>query len=195
MSEESKRTPFDDSEPSGQGPLADDGREDAEISELEKLSAELAEKTLEVEQSRDAFLRERAELENFKKRMQRDKGEALRFAAEPIVRELLPVIDNLERAVEHSVTSGDGGPLVEGVRLVLKSALEILENHGVRRIDADGQLFDPNLHEAIAQVEDAGREANEVVQQYRPGYQLHERLLRPAQVSVATRPAVAQGDE
>jgi len=186
MSEELKRTPFEDAEPesSERGELA---------GEVQRLSEELAAKTAEAEQNRDSFLRERAELENFKKRMQREKGEALRFAAEPIVRELLPVIDDLERAVDAA--EDDDNPLLAGVRLVLKSALAILENHGVRRIDADGQPFDPHLHEAIAQVNHPQLEANQVVQQFRPGYQLHERLLRPAQVSVASGMSGGSGGE
>ena len=85
----------------------------------------------------DLFLRERAEVENFKKRMQREKAEALRFASEPLVRDLLPVVDNLERAVEHA--DGNGQSVLEGVRLVLKSLLDILERHGVKRLEAVGE--------------------------------------------------------
>jgi molecular chaperone GrpE len=191
MSEETRRTPF------GEDVAAEDGErpEGGDLAaEVQRLNEELAAKAAEAEQNRDAFLRERAELENFKKRMQREKGEALRYAAEPIVRELLPVIDNLERAVESAAVEGDD-PLLEGVRLVLKSALGILENHGVRRIDAGGQSFDPHLHEAIAQVDHPALAANQVVEQYLPGYQLHERLLRPAQVSVATGAAEQGGEE
>src|SRR5215831_12602288 len=94
---------------------------------IERLSAELSAKTEDAARNRDLYLRERAELENFKKRMQREKSEALRFAIEPLARDLLPVIDNLERAIDHADAGGNGRPLVEGVRLVLKSALEVLE--------------------------------------------------------------------
>lgn len=146
---------------------------------------ELADKTAEAERYRDLYLRERAEVENFKKRMQRDKAEALRFANEPLIRDLLPVIDNLERAVEHAESGGNGQPLVEGVRLVLRSALEVLERHGVKRVDAAGQSFDPARHEAVAQVPGGDRGPNQVVDQFAPGYLLHDRLLRPAQVSVS----------
>ena len=158
--------------------------------QVERLTQELAAKSAEAERNLDQHLRERAELENFKKRRQREQGQALRFAAEPLVRELLPVIDNLERAVEHAGSGGNGQPLVEGVRLVLNSALEVLERHGVTRVEAGGEAFDPARHEAVAQVLDPDREPNQVVEQFLPGYTLHDRLLRAAQVSVSTKPAV-----
>jgi molecular chaperone GrpE len=157
---------------------------------VERLRAELAEKTEELGRNRDLYLRERAELENFKKRMQREKSEALRFAIEPLARDLLPVIDNLERAVEHAEAGGNGQPLVEGVRLVLKSALEVLERHGVKRIEAVDGPFDPVRHEAVMQVPDARRAPNQVVEQFEPGYSLHDRLIRAARVSVSTKPSV-----
>ncbi len=166
-----------------------DGEESVDAT-VTRLQGELAAAAAEAERSHDRYLRERAELENVKKRLQRDKSEALRFANEALVRDLLPAIDNLERAVEHAEGGEAGQALGEGVRLVLKSALAVLERHGVRRIEAIGQPFDPTLHEAIAQVPDPAREPNHVVQQFLPGYLLHERLLRPAQVSVSTTPSV-----
>jgi molecular chaperone GrpE len=165
-------------------------------SEPERLERQLAEKTAEAERYRDLYLRERAELENFKKRMQRDKSEALRFASESLIRDLLPVIDNLERAVEHAEGGGNGQPLVEGVRLVLRSALEVLERHGVTRVEAAGEPFDPTRHEAVAQVPGGDRGPNQVVDQFAPGYLLHDRLLRPAQVSVSReKPVENPGDD
>jgi molecular chaperone GrpE len=157
---------------------------------IEQLRRQLAEKEAEAAASLDRYLRERAELENMKKRLLREKTEAVRFACESLVRELLPIIDNLERAVEHAEGGGNGQSLVEGVRLVLKGAMDLLERNGVRRIEAKGARFDPNLHEALLQVPDAGRQPNQVVEQFLPGYQMHDRLLRPAQVSVSTQPPV-----
>lgn len=158
--------------------------------QVERLTQALAAKTAELEQEQDRYLRERADLENFKKRLQRDKAEALRFSSESLLRELIPVIDNLERAVEHAEAGGTEQPLLAGVRMVLKSALEVLSRHGVTRLDVVGAAFDPAVHEAIAQVPDAAGEPNRVVQQFLPGYRLHERLLRPAQVSVSRKPPV-----
>ena len=157
----------------------------AGMDEITALRAQLGEKEKEAKANYDLFLRERADLENFKRRMQREKTEALRFANEPLMRDLLPVIDNLERAVAHAQGGGNGQPLVEGVTLVLRSFLETLEKHGVSRMSAKGQLFDPTKHEAMAQVENSTVTPNMVVDEYAPAYLLHDRLLRPALVTVA----------
>jgi len=154
---------------------------------VQRLTEELAAKTREAAENYDRFLRERADLENVKKRMQRERADALRYCTEALVRDLLPVIDDLERTVEHAEGGGNGQPLVEGARLILKKAIDVLERHGVQRIEANGQPFDPALHEAITQVFGPDREPNQVVDQFRAGYRLHDRLLRPAQVSVSAK--------
>lgn len=168
----------------------DEGQGDSPEQAIERLTAELAEKTAEAARNWELYVRERAETENFKKRLQREKAEALRFAVEPLAKDLLPVIDNLERAVDHAASGGNGQPLLEGVRLVLKNALDVLERHGVTRVEATGGPFDPNRHEAVMQVPDVRRPPNQVVEQFAPGYTLHDRLLRPATVSVSTKPPV-----
>jgi molecular chaperone GrpE len=117
--------------------------------------------------------------------MQRDKAEALRFANEPLIRDLLPILDNLERAVSHAQGGGNSQPLVEGVSLVLRSFLDMVEKHGVSRMSAKGQLFDPAKHEAMAQIENTEVVPNTVVDEYVPAYLLHDRLLRPARVVIA----------
>ena len=142
----------------------------------------------EARQSHERWLRERADLENLKKRAARERAETARFANEAMLKDLLPVVDNLERAVEHARSGGNGQPLVDGVALVLKALLDVLERHGVTRIQAKGTAFDPAHHEAMAQVETAEHEPNVVVAEHQPGYRLHERLLRPALVSVAKAP-------
>jgi molecular chaperone GrpE len=185
-------------DPKSSGPVAgpragdqgDDGRGEGPEATVERLTEELAEKTAESARNWDLYLRERAETENFKKRMQREKSEALRFAVEPLARDLIPVIDNLERALDHAASGGNGQPLLEGVRLVLKNALDVLERHGVARIEAAGRPFDPSRHEAVVQIPDAGRDPNQVVEQFAPGYTLHDRLLRAAKVGVSTKPPV-----
>ncbi len=163
----------------------------AQSPEIDQLRGQLQEQSEEARKNYDLFLRERAETENFKKRMVREKSEALRFASEPLVRDLLPVVDNLERAVEHADADGNGQSVLEGVRLVLKSLLDILERHGVKRIDAVGERFDPSRHEAMAQVESAAYAPNQVVDQHHSGYLLHDRLLRPALVTVNGRKSAA----
>ena len=175
-------------EPTGPGTQQEQGQTEVDMSPermLQDLLQKLEDAQTEAQTNHDRFLRERAELENFKKRMQREKAEALRFASEPLIRELLPVVDNLERAVEHG--SGDGQSVLAGVRLVLKSFREVLDRHGVKPIEAVGEPFDPSRHEAMAQVESTEHEPNRVVEQYHRGYLLHDRLLRPALVTVSSR--------
>lgn len=156
---------------------------------IQLLRQTLEDAQAEARASQDRFLRERAELENFKKRMQRENAEALRFACEPLIRDILPVVDNLERAVEHG--AGNGQSVLDGVRLVLRSLLDVLDRHGVKRVDAVGEPFDPSRHEAMAQIESADHEPNRVVAQHHRGYLLHDRLLRPALVTVSSRKSSA----
>jgi molecular chaperone GrpE len=151
--------------------------------------AELAAAREEARQHHERWVRERADLENLKKRMERERVETVKFAAERLCKDLLPVVDNLERALEHARDGGNGQPLQEGVALVLKSLLDVLEHHGVKRIDAQGARFDPTHHEALAHVESAEHEPSVVIEEYQRGYRLHDRLLRPALVSVAKAPA------
>jgi molecular chaperone GrpE len=143
----------------------------------------------EARQNHERWRRERADNENLKKRMVRERAETIRFGIEQVLRDLLPVVDNLERAVEHARGGGDGAPLVEGVTLVLKGLLDVLERHGVSRVEAEGKPFDPARHEAMAHVESAEHPPNSVVEEHQRGYLLHERLLRPALVTVAKRPS------
>jgi molecular chaperone GrpE len=159
-----------------------------QVDELGKLREYLQAKEKEASENYDRYLRQTAELENFKKRVNRERDEAIRFANEALVKELLPIVDNLERAVAHSKGGGNGKPLVEGVELVLRGLFDILAKHGVVQISAIGQPFDPQKHEAMAQVEHSTYEPNTVVEEYHKGYLLRDRLLRPALVSVAKAP-------
>ncbi len=156
--------------------------------ELAKLREQVEVKQKEATENYDRYLRQIAELENFKKRATREKDEAIRFANEALVKDLLPVVDNLERAVAHSKDGGNGRPLVEGVEMVLRGFFDILAKHGVIPISAVGQPFDPQKHEAMAQVESTIYDPNTVIEEYHKGYLLRDRLLRPALVSVAKTP-------
>jgi len=159
------------------------------VDELTALRLQVEEKIKEAKANYDLFLRERAENENFKRRMQREKSEAIRFANEPLVRDILPVLDNLERAIVHAQGGSGGQSLIDGVTLVVRSFLETLEKHGVSRVSAKGQLFDPTKHEAMAQVESTEVAPNTVIDEYAPAYVLRDRLLRPALVTVAKAPS------
>jgi molecular chaperone GrpE len=157
-------------------------------SEVEKLKEQLEAKETEAKQNYDRFLRQVADFENFKKRAAREKEEIIRFANETLIKDLLPVLDNLERAVSYARGGGNGKPLLEGVELVLKGFTEVLTKHGLTPIQAKGEPFDPNKHEAIAQVETRDYAHNTIVEQHQKGYHLMDRLLRPALVTTAKVP-------
>ncbi len=154
-------------------------------SELEMLRRQMEAKELEARENYDRFLRQVAELENLKKRTAREKEEAIRYANESLIKDLLPVLDNLERAVDHAKGGGNGKPLLEGIEMVLKGFLDVLNKHGVTQISSKGEPFDPEKHEAIARIESGEHEPNTVVEEHHKGYYLLDRLIRPSLVSVA----------
>jgi molecular chaperone GrpE len=164
-------------------------RSDAELEELrQKLDA----KEKEVKEHYERYLRQVAELDNFKKRINREKEDAIRYANENLIKDILPVIDNLERAIAHAQGGGNGKPLVEGVEMVLRGLLDVFGKHGVVQVPAVGEVFDPGKHEAMAQVESSQYEPNTVVDEHHRGYLLRDRLLRPALVTVAKAPQVKE---
>ncbi len=138
-------------------------------SELDQLRQELAAKQVEAKNNYDRFLRQVAELDNVKKRSAREREELVRFANETLIKDLLPVVDNLERALAHASGGGNGKPLLEGVEMVLKGLLDALAKHGVTQISALGQPFDPAKHEAMAQVDSETHEPNSVVEELQKG--------------------------
>ncbi|MDY6849379.1 MAG: nucleotide exchange factor GrpE [Thermodesulfobacteriota bacterium] len=157
---------------------------------------ELEQAREEAQRNHDQYLRVAADLENFRKRAQREKEELSKFANERILREILPVVDNLERAVEHARqenSSGEG--LLEGVEMTLTQFGKVLEKFGVTPVSSIGEPFDPARHEAVGQLETAEHAPNVVAQELQKGYLLHERLLRPAMVLVAKPPADDAQDE
>ncbi len=159
------------------------------------LAEQLAASRAEAQKNWDLYLRERADLENFRKRAQRDKEELGKFANEGILRELVPAVDNLERAVDHARQEGtQGESLLKGVEMTLSQFQKVLEKFGVVAVKAVGEPFDPARHEAMGQLESAEYPPNTVVQEYQKGYLLNDRLLRPALVMVAKAPAAAPAD-
>lgn len=127
-----------------------------------------------------------AEAENFRKRMRRDFEDQLRFAAVPLVADLLPVRDNLIRALEAAEQASDPSGLVEGVSMVIKQLDDTLAKYDVREIPAAGELFDPNFHEAISQMPSPDHEPGFVVHVAQSGFQMHDRVIRPSQVVVSS---------
>lgn len=163
----------------------------------EQLEAALAEAQREKAELQDKYLRLAADLENSRRRGIKDREEAALYGHQNLVKDLLPSVDNLERAIDHARQGGEGSQegLFEGVDLVLRELRAVLERFGVATFDAEGQPFDPALHEAMAQVEDGSVPPNTVVQVFQRGYQLRGRLLRPARVVVSKAPAVPKTGE
>jgi molecular chaperone GrpE len=141
------------------------------------------------EAERDEFKvlaqRTRAEFENYQKRAYREAAQEKRYAHGGLALDLLPIIDNLDRAMAAAKQSGEAGPLVQGVGMVQSQFLDALKRHGILRIDAQDQPFDPNLHQAVMQ-QPSDKPANTVLQVLEQGYMLHDRVLRPARVIVST---------
>lgn len=157
---------------------------------VEDLKRTIEEQKQFAQNNYEKFLRAYAELENYKKRAEKDKVDILKYANEDLVRDLLPFVDNLQRAVEHASAEKDNDPeaLIEGVKLTLKDLMRTLEKHGLKPIESVGGVFDPNLHEAMMQVQSDDHEPQTIVEEFQKGYLLKDRLLRPARVSVAMKP-------
>ena len=150
-----------------------------------QLQQELDAAKEETSKNWDLYLRERADMENLRKRHQRDKEDAIRFANDRLLKEMIPVLDNLERAVEHAVQGEDAqNGLLEGVNMTITQFRKVLEDFGVKPISALGEPFDPNLHQAMGHIE-SEKAPNTVVSEFQKGYLLHDRLLRPSLVMVA----------
>lgn len=158
------------------GSVADNAGPDPLEAELEQLRAELA-------GVREDVLRERADLDNQRKRVAREIDQARRFANEKLLSELLPVLDSLEAGL--AAAADQAGPLKDGLELTRRQLLKVGEAHGMTQLDPLGAAFDPEWHQAISQVPADGAAPGTVVQVFQKGYALNERLLRPALVVVA----------
>ena len=149
--------------------------------EVERLRTELQDK-------QDRLLRALAETDNVRRRAQRDREDYVKFAAESLLRDLVPVLDNLDRALTAARGAGGASNVVEGVELIQREMLRVLERAGLTRYSALGQRFDPARHEAIARMVSAEAAPDTVLHETAPGYLLHGRVLRPAMVAVAAAP-------
>ena len=180
----------------GKRVMSETAPEDSEGNGMETLRAELQKKEQAATEAHDRYLRTLADFENYKKRAQKEQMEQAKFANEKIIKEFLPVIDNLERALSHSKETKDFDKMVEGVELIQKQLLSALGKYGVRPIESLHQPFDPFLHQSIGQVESedgSGENENQVVGETQKGYFLNERVLRPSLVLVSKKKASSQG--
>ena len=142
----------------------------------------------EVAELKDRLLRSHAELENYRRRVQKEATESAKYSALPFIRDLLPGIDNLHRALDAAEQSGDTNNLIEGIKMVASQFTDVLKSQKVQTIVPEGESFDPNLHEALAQVPSADHEPMTVMQVIESGYQIHDRIIRPAKVMVSCAP-------
>lgn len=145
----------------------------------------LEEKGKEAAENYDKFLRVAAEFDNYKKRVVRERTDFIKFGNEALVKDMLPIVDSLDRALEHSGNLEDFEAFISGFKLIQEQLLGCLEKHGVERVQSIGMDFDPNIHEAMLQVESKELGENKIVEEFEKGYLLNGRLLRPAKVSVS----------
>ena len=162
--------------------VAASGELEARIGRLE---AELQERVAEVEALNDRLLRLHAEFENYRKRMVRERSEFVKFANEALILEFLPVLDSLERALATAGSAAEAQAVAEGLEIILRLFQTTLDKVGVKVIEALDREFDPNLHQAVAQVESPDGRDNIVMEEVRKGYLLEGRLLRPSMVKVS----------
>ncbi|MGH7879312.1 MAG: nucleotide exchange factor GrpE, partial [Candidatus Binataceae bacterium] len=158
---------------------------DGVTAEIEKLQGQIGEKDREIAELKDKYLRALADADNVRKRARQQSDETIRVQRENLLRDLLPLVDNLERAVGAAKGDGNGRSIVEGVELVLRGALDFLKAQGVVALTVVGEAFDPNRHEAVDHVDSAEHPANTIVDEFHRGYMIGDRMLRPARVSVA----------
>ena len=162
------------------------GADETVMAEVDALTRQLDEYETRLAEMREVMLRERAELENQRKRLQRDLEQARRFANEKLLADLLPVLDNLERGL--AVEGGDHAGFRSGVELTLRELARIIDANGLKVVDPVGQPFDPERHQAMSLVPSGEHQPNTVVAVMQKGYVLNDRLLRPALVAVSKAP-------
>lgn len=162
-------------EDSGQSPTS----EDATVEDLKQQVADAEKRSLIYQ----------ADLENFRRRKSKEMQDALKYAAMPLITSLLQVLDNLDRALESAAADDSASSLREGVELVRTQLFDALESQGCQRIEALGQVFDPNFHEAIQMQPHPEAAANTIILEAQSGFKLHDRVVRPAKVIISTGPA------
>lgn len=172
---------------------AEEGLEDGGLArEIENMASALDQKSKEAAEANEKYLRTYADFENYRKRMQRDQAEFRKYANEQMALELLTVLDHLGLALKHASDSPEKSEgLQQGVEMVFKQFRDVLEKFGIKPFKADGEPFDPAMHDAMMQVETGEVPENTVVQVFQDGYLYHEKVLRHAKVGVSKKPAGA----
>ena len=186
IEDENEKTPQEPSSKSQEVEHAVDTPPGAADDPLKDLEEKLSVAQAEASENHDRLLRMAAEFDNYKKRTARELEDLKKYAAENLIRQLLGVVDNLERAIASaSADNASDHRVVDGVALTLAEIMKILEKHHVSPIEAMGEPFDPTFHQAMCQEESSDHPPNTVVQEFQKGYLIHDRLLRPAMVVVS----------
>ena len=157
---------------------------------IEELKKSLDEKDEANKTLQEKILYLQAEFENFKRLKNKEKQDILKFGNETLIKELLPVLDNLERALEHASNAEDFKSIHDGVKIIANEFLKVLERAGIERVEALGKKFDPNFHEAFLQEEKDDIEPDTVVTEMQKGYILNGRLIRPSMVAISKKPEI-----
>lgn len=158
-----------------------------ELGEVEVLTSQLVKKEEEINKLLDDAKRSQAEMENYRKRIRKENSESVQYANEKFLREIIPISDDLDRAISASNISVES--LKEGVEMISRQFHDFLKKFNVKPIAAKGKKFDPSVHEAISWVESEDREENDILEEYSKGYYLNSRVLIPAKVVIAKKPA------
>lgn len=175
--------------------IKDENLEEQEVKETiqeeseqpKEVAEEVDELTLakqQIEEEQDKLIRLRADFENYKRRVQLDKAADYKYRAQSVLTDILPVLDNFERALAVETTSEEAASLVKGVDMVYRTLLEAVKKEGLEAIEAEGVAFDPNFHQAVMQEQDDSKESGVVLQELQKGYKLKDRVLRPSMVKV-----------
>ncbi|WP_255639738.1 nucleotide exchange factor GrpE [Aquibacillus saliphilus] len=168
--------------------LVDENREETEETEeaevIDTVNSELESVKQEKEEVYQRMLRVQAEFDNFRKRTQREKEADRKYKSQSLATELLPVVDNFERALNTEVKDESTASFIEGVKMVYRQLTAALEKEGIEVVKTEGEVFDPQVHQAVMQVEDDQYESNVVVEELQKGYKLNDRVIRPAMVKV-----------
>lgn len=152
--------------------------------ELAKANATIEELKAKLDEAENKQLRMHADFENFKRRLQNEKLTIEKYKAQSVVTDLLPALDNFERALKVEQVDEKLQPFIQGMEMVYKSILEVLKNEGVEQIEAVGQPFDPHLHQAVMQECNNEYEPNTIIEEFQKGYKLKDRVIRPSMVKV-----------
>ncbi|MEQ6355547.1 nucleotide exchange factor GrpE [Lysinibacillus sp. M3] len=158
--------------------------QEVELTIEEQYEAKLAELQAKLDDEENRHLRLRADFDNIRRRNQLDREAAEKYRAQTLLSDLLPVIDNFERALQVEATSEETASIVKGIEMVYRSLIEATEKEGLQIIKAEGEQFDPNVHQAVMQEQDIEKEAGVVLRELQKGYMLKDRVLRPTMVSV-----------